>query len=462
MYGLLQQRMAERIAVAVPLGRDHQQPRRHQDRHRGICVDAGRGSHLPERLMLQVPPTGGGQRQQATPLVGQPVEAGQQHLTHGRRERTAQVHAGGQDLLHVEGIAIRSLVQPLRLDRRRLLTGDGARQAAYLRERQVPQIEPLDVVPAPHLGQPGPRGVPASEVVGADGHHDGDGLLAQRAHQEGRGREGARVGPVQILEGHHERAARGQAPQQLEECLVQSRLGPQLLLWRGFPVGDRRDQATQVPGRAARQGGQLGGAHAGGQGAQDLRVRREGQPRRSHQGAPSPQDQCPARVGELGRPGQQARLAHARFARDQNVPSHATARGGECLCKLGQLPCAPDHDAAGHPSGHGSDHTRAGAAGRRPRRPEDWRSRPGAVQGGQQARDGSAGALAGSGSAGAPSVRGLTPGTRGPPDQPMGLGLAAKRLDVRRCGQGQYVVVHRDASLGGSLRRPPHRSTRSD
>ena len=84
----------------------------------------------------------------------------------------------------------------------------------------------LDARQALHLGEPRSERMAAMELVGAIRADDEDPLVTETAREEGEEVAGRAVGPMQVLDDEHDRAALPETFQEGEEAVEQPCLGP--------------------------------------------------------------------------------------------------------------------------------------------------------------------------------------------------------------------------------------------
>ncbi len=203
----------------------------------------------------------------------------------------------------------------------------------------------------------------AVEVVGAVGDDDRD-RVGERTREE-EGEEVARraVGPVDVLEHHHDRALVREPPEQAEDDLEEPRLGG------GAGDGSVGTRCRSHLGRAevGKEPGQLTAA-----GADDLRqpLRRERpqqrpkrtdergvwQPGLAELKAAAQQHLSPRGAGLVGELADEARLADTGLARDQACRRPIRASVRERVGQTADLGGAAHEDGAAD-AGHGGDHS---------------------------------------------------------------------------------------------------------
>ena len=216
---------------------------------------------------------------------------------------------------------------------------------------QVGQLDALDGPAAVQLGQIGPKPL-GPRLVAAVACDQQDPLVAQVADQERQQVAGRAVRPVQVLQNQHQRALLAQAPEQAEQHLEQASLGS--LAWRAG--GLRLPQGGQQPGQLGPGGaGQLAhapGAQLGEQDPQRLHHRRKGQATFTDWHTPAAQHARSIGAAAPDQLGDQARLAHAGLAPQQDDSRLAVRRPHPGHLKSAQLLDAADKGRAGHAAAH--------------------------------------------------------------------------------------------------------------
>ena len=302
------------------------------------------GHQLAEPTDVEAVPEHGGPAQHVSRLGGQALHAVTDELGERTRQRPL---APRQDPRHLEG---EQRVSPA-LREHRVRVHPGRRRAEELPRPLVPQGGERDLHEEPHLAQAAQRALRrlvVVELAGAGGEgHEQRAVTAHAGHVVEELRRG-RVEPVHVVEGqHHGRGGGGALGQEL----------------------DHRPEETVAARRRAVPPGELGqkGPEVGGQGGAD-RARRElaegidpraERPVRLGLERPSAEHGAAAGTGGLAQLVEEARLAEARLAGQQQRPRAALA---------GASPRAPGRAVATRPRGRRD--------GRRRPRGEEPRARP--------------------------------------------------------------------------------------
>jgi hypothetical protein len=357
VHGLLQQRVPERVALAV-LGDQHVVGDRLAERllHLGVAQPAGR---LQQRVG---DPPAGDRGHPGDPLRGggQPLQPGEQHVgeTVRQRERVA-AQAGGQQLLGEVRVALRPAEDVADQPLGHRLAAQRPQVVAQLGRGERGQVEALDHGKPDQLAEQRAQRVPAVQVVRPVGRDHGEPLRAQPGQQEGEQVAGGLVGPVQVLDHQQHRCAGladvaeqpGDRVEELEPAgVVVAGRGADRLARTGDQPAERRPGAeglghrrvgVRAPGQLAerlgeRQVGQADPADVDAVSDEDDRARGAGpgaqlreQPGLAHAGVAGEQDRRgPAGPGTLHRRGQPGQLLDATDERSlRPQPRHDRHRG---------------------------------------------------------------------------------------------------------------------------------------
>ena len=133
-----------------------------------------------------------------------------------RGKEAVLVGAGGKQLLDEERVAVRPPMDVLHRGRWLIHPGDVAYQLRRLGCCQRLQVEAFHPFGSIDFGDPGPKRMPPGDLIGADRADDDDRLVADGPEQEGRGREGSGISPVQVLQLDQQGLTSGEAPEQLQ------------------------------------------------------------------------------------------------------------------------------------------------------------------------------------------------------------------------------------------------------
>jgi hypothetical protein len=193
------------------------------------------------------------------------------------------------------------------------------------------------------------------QLVGPVGGDQQHALGAQAACQEGE--EGARggVGPVEVLDRQQDRLFAPEVIEQGQQRLEDARLSGRVT------IVDRHRGGRGELGEQAREPGPRGRAELVEHG---VAVAREGSQGGDDGGvgelvlpegdAVSADDACLSRERSALQLLQQARLAYARFTRDERERRPAGGSVAQSCLQLRELSAASDEPAARHARGHGS------------------------------------------------------------------------------------------------------------
>ena len=136
----------------------------------------------------------------------EPVEPHEQQVGEVLGQAPAAAQEGADQLLDVEGVALRTLHDPL--DVVVVLLAEGLAlaadhlldHAAHGAGRERVELDPLDAGEAHPLGHALAQRVASVHLVGAEGHHDQAAALEAAGEQEADQVAGAGVGPVGVLD----------------------------------------------------------------------------------------------------------------------------------------------------------------------------------------------------------------------------------------------------------------------
>ena len=185
------------------------------------------------------------------------------------------------------------------------------------------------------------------QLVGADGEDEHQAARRRPGDEEGDQVEGGRIGPLDVLEGEHQRASRRQPPDHAQQQLQDPRRVPVGAPGRLPPVVELRHEAPDLrPGRSE-QRLQVVVVKLRGQHAEHVHDRCVGVPRLRR--ARRSRRRGRARLGR-SRPGDeltdQPRLADPRLPSDQHGHGLALESAGQCSVQRRRLRFPADEDRA--------------------------------------------------------------------------------------------------------------------
>ena len=185
----------------------------------------GEVQDLDEEVVLDAPADDRGHAEELVRGVRESPEARGEDVAKGRGE-AGRVGAGGDKLLHVEGVSLRPGVDAVDESRCRDVSENRPDLEPHVVVGEPRDLEALDVGRAFDLDEPREKGVAAVELVAPVGPDDQDPLCADVPDQEGEELAGGAVGPVEVFDGEDDRALVRQAPERPEEGLVDVASGP--------------------------------------------------------------------------------------------------------------------------------------------------------------------------------------------------------------------------------------------
>jgi hypothetical protein len=357
---LLGQGVAEGVGLGDGVGDEHLVgdggPQRGQQVGLGQLADRG------QQLVLHLAAGRGHDPQGRLGLVGEVLDAAQEHVLEARGQAAGggvALVGGGQQLLGEERVALRAAPDLLG----ELVVGSGpedaGQQVGDVVAVEAGHLEPLGPAAAVQLGQERPQGMAAVQLVGAVGQHQQQPGL-EVADQEGEQVQGGAVGPVQVLHHQHGRGPAGQPLQQGQERLEQPGLA------RGADGGPGRGRFL-APLELGQQAGQQRPPRSDqlvqgrrlqlpAQPAHGLGHRRIGQRGLAELDAAAQQHLSAAPLDLLGEPGDQPGLADAGLAADAQGQQLAVAGVPERRLETAQLSCATDEPRARDGPGHGEEY----------------------------------------------------------------------------------------------------------
>jgi hypothetical protein len=339
---LLHQRVAEPVGAAglvagqqVPVDRLAQQLQQPLLRH---------PRHGREQLVVDPRAGGRGHPQHALGLLWERLDPREQQVPDRPREAGA-VGSGGEQLLGVEGVALRAGEHLAHLARCGPVVEDPGEQVGQLAAAEAAELQPLDPAAAVQLGEERAQRMAPVQLVAAVGEHQrrpGAQVVDQVAEQVA----GRAVGPVQVLDDQQDRSARGQPVQHAQQQLEQAARSGRARRRRRRPA-ELRHQPGQLRPRVAEELVQRGGIRRGDQRPQRLDHRRVRQGAVAHVEAAADQHGGVGGPGPPGTLGDQPRLAHPSLARHHHRGGRSGHRPVQRGVEPGQLRGATHQDRAG-------------------------------------------------------------------------------------------------------------------
>ena len=299
----------EHAGVALHRLARHQRERRHVDGR------LGRGDE-PEQLHLRL-------RQAREPRVHDALEVG----------RDARLGRHGEQLLDVEGVALRQPHEVLDLRVGRLRAGDGVRELRDPRPAERGELDPLGRVRVQALERIQQRQQRDAQLVGPEGGHEQHLVALRQAAGEERDQPArGGIGPVQVLEHDDQRREPLEDAQHELADLRRRRRGSQ-------PVEVVAHRVVEV--------------RLGDQRAQHRRQRRVGHGLGADRQAAADQHGGALGARDLRELGDEPRLADPRLARHQQHAGALLAGAVERSDEAAQLLAPPDQAGADDPSHFG-------------------------------------------------------------------------------------------------------------
>ena len=376
---LAQQRVAEGEGIA-PRGR-HQHLLGDRSAQR-VGQLAGPKPGRPRHQLLIDPPACGRRHAHDVPRgAGQPVEPHEQRLGQRSRQRLrAGLPGGREQLLGVEGVALRAIVEPVERGRRQLRRAQHRDVIGELGARERRERDAGDAGVPPELDEIRAERMAAREAFGPARQHEREPLARSAAHEKAQQVAGRAVGPVEVLDDEQHRRALAEPAHGSEHELEQARLGERRHRIARTVVGSGElghEPPEHGPIRPEDRFGLLLG-QAGEQAAQRAGDRRVRQLSVADVDAPTDQHADPL---VLRRPGElldQPALAHARLAGDHDRGASARRRRAQPPTTASPTRCVAPQGA--QPSPARAWPTVSPTAGRPvtprfPRRPPRVRSR---------------------------------------------------------------------------------------
>ena len=334
---LLEERVAEGVAL-LPVDRLGDQDLE-ADRLAQRLVQRDRVVRRDRREQGRVDPPAGRRcdPEQVVGRLAQPGDVGQEDLAEGRRQLgRAALPDRHEEFLGEERVALGAGVD--RVDDGRIEVGAGDRPelSVQLATVEPPQVEPLDPPGPLELGDERQQRVAAVELVGAVGHDEHDARVAQVAHEEREQVAARAVRPMEVLDDHHDRRRRREPLEDPEDQLEQ----PALLRTEREPTGHRdgqcvdrpevRDEPCQLRATRAEDRVELLGARRPDPRPERLDDRCVRHATVHEIDAPAGEDAQAVGRGGLGELAQQAGLADARLAGDEEPGASTLACRVEC------------------------------------------------------------------------------------------------------------------------------------
>ena len=361
---LAEQRVAEGVAV---VGLRDDQVARDGLAQRADERGAVHAADVGERRVVDLL-ADGEDAQELLRRLAELLDADHQGVAERDRQRAAAVHAGGEQLLHEERVALAARVEALEQVAGGRLAEDVLEGGGELGAAQRLDRDPPHRGVALDLGEQGAQRVAAVQLVDAVREDREHALAAERAREEGDERPRGRVGPVEVLEREDDGRVRADAVEQREDRLEQAALrGPVGAVVRRRRAGQPGEEPGEL-GAVARMERVEGGMAVAGERAKRRHQRGVGHLALAELDGVAAQD---LRAGRLGAPEQlvdEAGLADPRVTRYEGERRSAGAGVPQRVLELLQLGRAPDHPAAGDPRRHGTSMARATPDPRRCRR----------------------------------------------------------------------------------------------
>jgi len=169
------------------------------------------------------PATGRGRRgQHRLGRPGQPLDPGQQGVPQrSRQARRLAPAPSGQQLLRVEGVAVRSHEDVVDEPGRGRRLQDRIELGGQLGPSERAEVNAFDAVVAAELGQQRSQRMAAHQLVGPVGQDQQQPLVPQPPRQEHHQVTGRAVGPVEILEHEDQRRLATESAEQVQKHLKQ-------------------------------------------------------------------------------------------------------------------------------------------------------------------------------------------------------------------------------------------------
>ena len=348
---LLEQRVAEGIALDVRGRVEHEdlpgdalaerlvEPRVVETRRFGdegrIDAPAGRGRD-PEDLLRRLTQVG---------------DVCEKHIAEGLGQLDRAVLARrGEQLLGEERVAARPAMDRVEERRAQVVTGDRPQLVGDLHRVERQQRDPLHAADSLQLGEERQQGMPPVELVRAVAEHQGHPRVPQVPDQEAEEVARRAVRPVKILDDEDDRRRGGEPLERAEDQLEQAALG-RLDAEAALRV-DRRpseigDEPRELRPVRPEDRFDLVGVGAADEAAQRLDYRCVRDRAVGHVDAPADEDRRAAPAGVVREVLDQAGLADAGFAGDQDRIALAVLGEPKCPNELVQLTDAADQNRAG-------------------------------------------------------------------------------------------------------------------
>jgi hypothetical protein len=167
---------------------------------------------LAEEAIIDRPSACGGGAQHAPCPLGQSADSGRENVPESRRELgyrslgAARRGARGEELLHEKWIPVRSGEERIEQAVRRWPADGRSDERRDLRTAEGSELDPLNAVDPPELGEVGEDRLAVRDLVRACRDNDQDRVIAQAADEEREKVACRTVGPVQVLDDQHDRA----------------------------------------------------------------------------------------------------------------------------------------------------------------------------------------------------------------------------------------------------------------
>lgn len=293
--------------------------------------------------------------------LGQRLDPDEQQVAQGVGEAGAAAFVRRhRELLDEEGVAVGAFEDVVDLGGVGFGGEDAGDLTADLVTGEAGEFEALDGAQPVEFGEQGAQRMTAVDVVGAVGGEDDETAGAQGAQQIGQQMAGGGVGPVQVLQGDHDRALGGNVFQEAGGEFEEA--GHALLVVASS--GGRLPQFGQQPGEflllAGRGGGQFV-RQGPAQGAQCGGERGERQSVGADLDTAAERDDGAPAVGGGGELLDESGLADPGLTADEQRLWLSRGGAGERVVQGVQLVGSTDEDGADGPGLHGGEHrTRVG------------------------------------------------------------------------------------------------------
>ena len=363
---LLDQRVAEPVALVLGRPVDDEQLRVDGLANRGREIRLGRSGHFGEDVVFDLAPGDGRDLDEVGGLLARLSQPHEEHAAEGVGQVVARARRrvrGGDQLLGEERVPVgpsRDRIEERRWHGRAQDAGD---ELGQLASNEPEQVEPVDTWLAFSLSQPGRQRMPTMELVGAERPDDEQPLVAHVPPQECEQVARRAVRPMEILDDEQHGPTAPSRPSRLS-------IPSKIRIWSQsawVPGVERSAVVTRCRGQQFRDesGEYRQGRACGGrdrlridvtrQRAQHFhdRTEREGVVTERHRAAL--EDEPPVVAQAVRRLGHQAALADAGLAADEHDRgTRGLGRSGR-RDERGELVGSTDERRAGQAAGHAAD-----------------------------------------------------------------------------------------------------------